>query len=196
MTTFCLSHQNTLIDLQYDLCGSTWVFTWPWPEVRFWNLSFKVKLCMIRRALTREARWCKGHLPDIFFSFFATMSGSQASRLGVWSPLRTKPSLLGPARSRVLSLTLDAGSRYVCESEVVDYRSCSKQCAVIATYCYICQVCSQSCCILRADGPTKLRAIDFTSTLMRAFHATWLSTRVEWSVTEHHGDERFKLNRF
>ena len=53
----CSSLHCASTDMQFDLFGSTWVVTWPWPEVKFSNWLFKVKKYMIRRVLTREERW-------------------------------------------------------------------------------------------------------------------------------------------
>ena len=45
--------------MRIDWCAiwPSWVTTWPWPDVKFW--PFKVILCMIRRAMTRQTRWCQ-----------------------------------------------------------------------------------------------------------------------------------------
>ena len=78
MVSLCLSNQDATIDVQYQMFGSPWVVTWPLLEVEFWSWHFKVKLHMSRRALTREARWNKGHLP--IFPILKGMFGKPFSK--------------------------------------------------------------------------------------------------------------------
>ena len=52
-----LSPQGASNDVKFDLLGSLNDLALTWPEVKFWPWPFKVKLYMVRRALTRQKRW-------------------------------------------------------------------------------------------------------------------------------------------
>ena len=52
-----LSSQGASNDVQFDLLGSPSDLALTWPEVKFWHWPFKVKLYVVRRALTRQTRW-------------------------------------------------------------------------------------------------------------------------------------------
>ena len=46
-------------DMQYDPFRSLRDLGLTWPEVKLWPWPFKVMVCMVRRALTRQTRWCQ-----------------------------------------------------------------------------------------------------------------------------------------
>ena len=46
-------------DMQYDPFRSSRDLGLTWPEVKLWPWPFKVILYMVRRALTRQTRWCQ-----------------------------------------------------------------------------------------------------------------------------------------
>ena len=46
-------------DIQYDPFRSSRDLGLTWPEVKLWPWPFKVILYMVRRALTRQTRWCQ-----------------------------------------------------------------------------------------------------------------------------------------
>ena len=46
-------------DMQYDPFRSSRDLGLTWPEVKLWPWHFKVILYMVRRALTRQTRWCQ-----------------------------------------------------------------------------------------------------------------------------------------
>ena len=49
--------QGAWNDVYFDLLGSPSDLALTWPEVKFWLWSFKIKLYMVRRALTIQTRW-------------------------------------------------------------------------------------------------------------------------------------------
>ena len=68
--SLCLSREDALTDLQYDLPGSfirSGHLTWS--KVKFSNWPFGVKMHMFRCILTRGIRWC--------FAFFSIFLGSK-----------------------------------------------------------------------------------------------------------------------
>ena len=46
-------------DMQYDPFRSSRDLGLTWPEVKLWPWPFKIILYMVRRALTRQTRWCQ-----------------------------------------------------------------------------------------------------------------------------------------
>ena len=46
-------------DMQYNPFRSSRDLGLTWPEVKLWPCPFKVILYMVRRALTRQTRWCQ-----------------------------------------------------------------------------------------------------------------------------------------